>query len=234
MAKRLHTFEVIRRDGFLSIDLCGNHPIPVPNQKCIPSQEQFYTEHRWIENWRHEHGKKLQGNWLVKEQTTSVSLTKGMEWGLIGGIAGTMAMDLVQVGALSALGMPTDICFSTIGSTAARFFSLLGIKIAGSAMLGVAMYHLIGPGLGAIYGLAVSQVCALQGAILKKNVIYAVLYAEVLSQLILALMPVLLKMSAHETILWFGGSFVLHLIWGVVLGFVMRYGLRLENAANSN
>ena len=30
--------------------------------------------------------------------------------------------------------------------------------------------------------------------------------------------------------LWFSGSFVLHLTWGIVLGFVMHYGLRSENS----
>ncbi len=92
-------------------------------------------------------------------------------------------------------------------------------------MLGVATFHLLGPVLSAVYGLAVSQVGALQGITLKKNIVEAVLYAEVLSQLILTTMPILLKMSGSETVLWFAGSFVLHLTWGIVLGFVMHYGL---------
>jgi hypothetical protein len=134
-------------------------------------------------------------------------------------------MDLVLVGGLSALGLPTDTCFLSIGSTVAHFFSLLGIKLSGGAMLGVATFHLLGPVLSAVYGLAVSQVGALQGITLKKNIVEAVLYAEVLSQLILTTMPILLKMSGSETVLWFAGSFVLHLTWGIVLGFVMHYGL---------
>ena len=92
-------------------------------------------------------------------------------------------------------------------------------------MLGAVTYHLLGPVLSAIYGLAVSQIGALQGATLKKNVVYAVLYAEVVSQLILMAMPILLKMPASETVLWFAGSFVMHLTWGIVLGFVLHYGL---------
>jgi hypothetical protein len=167
----------------------------------------------------------LQANWLVKGQTTSISLKRGITWGLIGGLAGTIAMDLVQMGALSALGLPAGTCYSTIGSTAAHFFSLLGIKLPGGAMLGAVTYHLLGPVLSAIYGLAVSQIGALQGTTLKKNVVYAVLYAEVVSQLILTTMPILLKMPASETVLWFAGSFVMHLTWGVVLGFVLHYGL---------
>lgn len=177
--------------------------------------------------------KNLQGNWLVKERNTSDTLTRGMQWGLIGGLAGTMAMDLVLVGGLSALGLPTDTCFLSIGSTVAHFFSLLGIKLSGGVVLGVATFHLLGPVLSAIYGLAVSQVGALQGITLKKNVECAVLYAEVLSQLILTTMPILLKMSGSETVLWFAGSFVLHLTWGIVLGFVMHYGLLAKSVTGS-
>ena len=154
-----------------------------------------------------------------------IGTLNGMWWGLIGGVAGTMAMDLVLVGGLSALGLPTNTCFLSIGSTVAHFFSLLGIKLSGDLILGMATFHLLGPVLSAIYGLAVSQIGALQGITLKKNVVGAVLYAEVLSQLILTTMPILLKMSGSETILWFAGSFVLHLTWGIVLGFVMHYGL---------
>jgi hypothetical protein len=177
--------------------------------------------------------KKLQGNWLANGRNTSITLTRGMQWGLIGGLAGTMAMDLVLLGGLSALGLPTDTCFLSIGSTVAHFFSLLGIKLSGDVMLGVATFHLLGPVLSAIYGLAVSQVGALQRITLKKNVVGAVLYAEVLSQLILTTMPILLKMSGSETVLWFAGSFVLHLTWGIVLGFVMHYGLLAKSVTGS-
>ncbi len=175
----------------------------------------------------------LDGNLLAKGQNTSTTLVRGMEWGLIGGLAGTIGMDLVQMAGLSALGLPSGTCYSTIGITVARFFSLLGIKLSGSVLLGMVTYHLLGPVLSAMYGIAVSQVGALQGITLKKNVVCAVLYAEVLSQLILTTMPILLKMPAAETVLWFAGSFVLHLTWGVVLGFVMHYGLLAKSLTAS-
>lgn len=167
----------------------------------------------------------LQGNGRMTGRINNIGTLKGLWWGLIGGLAGTLAMDLVLVGGLSALGLPTNTCFLSIGSTVAHFFSLLGVKLSGGVILGVATFHLLGPVLSAIYGLAVSQFGALQGITLKKNVVGAVLYAEVLSQLILTTMPILLKMSGSETVLWFAGSFVLHLTWGIVLGFVMHYGL---------
>ena len=177
---------------------------------------------------------KRQGNSMASGPISSLTLLRGMGWGLLAGLAGTVAMDLVQMAGLSALGLPTDTCYLTIGSTVRHFFALLGITLAGDVTLGVAAYHLIGPLLGALYGLVVSQVGALQRTTLKKNLIYAVLYAEILSQLILTMIPVLLKMPAQETLLWFAGSFVVHMIWGMVMGLVTYYGWQLISPGYRN
>ena len=172
-----------------------------------------------------------QGNSRARGHITHVTLARGMGWGLIGGLVGTMVMDLVLMGALSAVGLPALTCFSIVGNTAARFFSRLGTEMAGGVPLGVAAHYLIGPVVGAIFGAAAVQIDALRLDTLKKVVVLAVLYIEILSQPILAMTPILLKMTAPKTLKWFGGSFVMHLIWGVVVGVVVSYGLRLENAA---
>jgi len=65
---------------------------------------------------------------------------------------------------------------------------------------------------------------------LKKGITVAVLYVEILSQPMLALTPILTKMNLTITLLWYGGSFVMHLIMGSVLGAVVNHGLR--NASN--
>jgi len=176
-------------------------------------------------------GNPLQGNLRARGHMIRVTLARGMGWGLIGGLVGTMVMDLVLMGALSAVGLPALTCFSIVGSTAARFFSILGIEMAGGVPLGAAAHYLIGPVVGAIFGAAVAQVDALRVDILKKGVVLAVLYVEILGQPILAAAPILLKMTAPETLQWFGVSFVMHLIWGVVLGVVVCYGLGFATAA---
>ncbi len=174
---------------------------------------------------------KLQGSLETSVRITSF---RGMGWGLVAGLAGTVAMDVTLLAGLPALGIPADTCYQTIGSTVRQFFSLLGISLSGDVILGVATYHIIGPLLGALYRLVVSRVSALQRATLKKNLIYAVLYAEVLSQIILTITPVLLSMSAQETILWYAGSFVVHMIWGIVMGVVTYYGWRLRTPGYDN
>jgi len=168
-----------------------------------------------------------QGDPRVRMHLTHATLARGIGWGMIGGLVGTLVMDFALMGALSAVGMPALTCFSIVGNTAARFFSILGIEMAGGVPLGVATHYLIGPLVGAIYGAAVAQVDALRVDTLKKGIVLAVLYVEILSQPILATTPILLRMTVPETLQWFGGSFVMHLMWGIVLGAVV-------SAANHN
>jgi hypothetical protein len=175
----------------------------------------------------------LQGNSLIKKQhIPDVSLTRGVGLGLIAGLAGTVAMDLVLMITLPIAGLPALTCFSIVGNTVARFFSIQGIEMAGGIPLGVLAHYLIGPAAGAIFGAAVTQVKVLRPDSLKKSIILAILYVQILSQPILATTPILLKMTVTKTLQWYGGSFVMHSVLGLVLGVIMSYGLWSASRAN--
>ena len=174
----------------------------------------------------------LQGNARMTGRINPTSFSRGLGWGLIGGLAGTMIMDLVLMGVLSALGSPALTCFSIVGNTVARFFSIQGVDMTGAIRLGMATHYIVGPLFGAIYGMAVARLKALRVNTLKKSLLLAVLYIEILSQPLLATTPILLKMTASATLLWYGGSFLMHMIAGAVLGAVVGRGLRLAPAEN--
>jgi hypothetical protein len=161
-----------------------------------------------------------------------VPLARGIGWGLVGGLAGTLVMDAILMAGLSAAGLSALTCFSIVGNTVAHFFSILGIEVTGGIQLGIETHYLIGPLIGAIFGVLVTQVKALQVDTLKKSIVFAVIYVEILAQPILATTPILLKMTAAETLQWFGFSFVMHFLMAVVLGVVVSYGLRLAVIVN--
>ena len=169
----------------------------------------------------------LQGNARMTGRRASTSLWSGLGWGVIGGLAGTLVMDLALMGVLAAFGAPALTCFSIVGNTVARFFSLQSMDTAGAIRLGVATHYLVGPLVGAIYGMVLAGVKALRVRTLKKCLLLAVLYVQILSQPLLALTPILLKMSLPATLQWYGGSFFMHLLVGVVLGLVVGRGLRV-------
>jgi len=174
----------------------------------------------------------FQGNTRAREHITQVTLARGIGWGLIGGLAGTLVMDFVLMGALSAVGLPALTCFSIVGNTAEHLFSIFGINIAGGVPIGIAAHYLVGPLFGFFFGAILVKVDALRVDTLKKSIFFAVIYVEILSQPILAATPVLLKMTAKDTLLWFGASFVMHFLYGVVLGTVVSNGLRLANGTS--
>ena len=173
----------------------------------------------------------LQNNPRTTGRIAPISFSRGLGWGLIGGLAGTMIMDLILIGALPAAGLPALTCFSIVGNTVARFFSMQNTEIAYAIQLGVIMHYLVGPLFGAIFGMLVARVEALRVNTLKKSILLAIVYVEILSQPMLATTPILLKMTVPVTLQWYCGSFIMHLLMAVVLGSIVGYGLRLTPLA---
>lgn len=167
---------------------------------------------------------------LMKTAVPLISLGKSIGWGIIGGLAATIVMDLILISAFAVAGMPPFTCFAMVGDTLARLFSFQ--VVANSAPLGASAHYLIGPVLGAVFGAAGRSMPALQAGSWKKTVLLAAIYTEIVSQPLLVLTPIFLGMAALETLQWYGGAMVMHLIWGCVLGAVWNQGLRLPVATN--
>jgi hypothetical protein len=176
--------------------------------------------------------KSLEGTAHGTARNPSTSFLKGLGWGTIGGITGTLAMDLTLMAVLAAFGSPALSCFSIVGDTAAHFFSMRNVGMTGTILLGVATHYTVGPLIGAIFGLLVTRVKALRVYTRIKSLLLGILYVEILSQPLLATTPILLKMTAAATLQWYGGSFIMHMIAGAVLGAVVGCGLQLTAAVN--
>ena len=167
----------------------------------------------------------VQGHWFMEGHAKRALLSKGIAWGFLGGLAGTLVMDILLMGALLILRQPALMCFSIVGDTVSRFLAMFGTQIAGGVPTGVVAHYVIGPLFGMLFGVVVTKFPALREGTLKKVTIAAFLYVEILSQPILATTPILLKMGTPATLQWFGGSFVMHLILSIVLGVIVGYGL---------
>lgn len=173
----------------------------------------------------------LQGYSLAEGHIKRAPLAKGIAWGFLGGLAGTLVMDFLLMGALLVLRQPASMCFSIVGDTVSRFLALFGTQIAGGVPTGVVAHYVIGPLFGMLFGTVVAISPALREGTLKKITIAAFVYVEILSQPILATTPILLNMKAPATLQWYGGSFVMHLIMSIILGVIVGYGLRAHTTA---
>jgi hypothetical protein len=165
-------------------------------------------------------------NSQVLEYNKKAAFARSTKLGLIGGIAGSLVMELVLMGALFVAGMPALTCLSFIGDTVAQLVAKFGIYLAGGVLMCLAAQYLIGAIFGVIFSTVISQVSTLHLNSLKKGILLAVLFAEIISQPLLAMTTILLKMSIMSTVLWYSASIVMHFLYGITLGAIVSYGLR--------
>ena len=167
-----------------------------------------------------------------REQNPHATLARGLGWGLIGGLVGTLSMDLLLMGVLFLVGLPILTCFQLVGDTAQQAFSRLGIEIAGGILVGVTAHYLIGPAIGAIFGAIMARVGTQHMLTPKKCIVLSVVSVEIVSQPLLALTALLLKLTETELLEWYGGALVMHFLMGIVLAVIVSRGLRLAAAAS--
>lgn len=175
--------------------------------------------------------KALEDTTQMTGRTNSNSLLRGLWWGFLGGLSGTLVMDILLMGALLMLKQSATLCFSIVGDTVSHFFAALGAQVAGGVPTGVVTHYVVGPLFGILFGAVVMRLPALRGGSLKKITIAAFVYVEILSQPILVTTPILLKMKMPATLQWYIGAFIMHLIMSIVLGVIVGYGLRSAHRA---
>ena len=173
---------------------------------------------------------RLQHDSRPKDATGNGARVKGLVLGLIAGLVATIVVDLIMMGVLLFRGKPADAGFAVIGDTAAGFFSLFGVDVAGGVPPGLVWHYLIGLAFGVIFVAAVTRFDALRLTSMKKGVGLGILYTEVMSIPMLVQVPIFLKQTASDTAELLGFFFVMHAIWGLLLGVVVSYGLRSEMA----
>lgn len=160
---------------------------------------------------------------LIHSRQTPQPVPMKLVWlGFIAGLNGTLVMDLLLMAALWIMGTPPLTCFSMVGDTVSRLLSQMGIQLWDSIRMGVITHYTVGPVIGTIYGFLVNRIDTLRTKSMLKGIAQAVLFVEIVSLPMLMLTPFILKLSFSDTLQWFGGSFVMHFIWGVVFGGVIH------------
>ena len=133
--------------------------------------------------------------------------SKAIKFGLIGSLAGTIAMDLVMVVESLIIGEPVD-----------SFVALIGSVVGGGTLAGVVTHLLVGSLLGLLFGAAVYKVRFLHIESVRKGVWLGVLAGLVTIPLGCVPFAILADFPIVELVSF---SFVPHLVWGVVLGVMV-------------
>jgi hypothetical protein len=142
---------------------------------------------------------------------SNVTLTRGIGFGVIGSLAGTLVMDLVMVGEFSMMGLP-----------ALTYLDLIGSVFGGGIPLGVLVHVLTGSVLGVIFSVPVLTIDALRIDSVRKGLVLGILVG--LASISACVPFAILIGEKIATVLSF--MTIPHLVWGIVLGVVAGYGLR--------
>ena len=134
-----------------------------------------------------------------------------IELGLIGGLMGTFLMDAVMIAT-----------FLLVGEKADAFFSAVGEKLGGGALIGVAVHMCIGTTGGFIFSLLVINFKALDISSIRRGVMFGFVAGAVTVPL--GCIPLAIWLG-QPTLGVIAFSILPHLVWGTILGWTVGYGL---------
>jgi hypothetical protein len=132
--------------------------------------------------------------------------SRAIKFGLIGSLAGTIAMDLIMIVESLLIGEPVD-----------GFVALIGSVVGGGSLEGVGLHLLIGSLLGILFGTAISKVRSFSIESVWKGVWLGVLAGLVTIPLGCVPFAIIIDFPVIEMVRF---SFIPHLVWGAVLGLI--------------
>lgn len=151
-------------------------------------------------------------SWQGKSQSPETATSsKAIKFGLIGSLAGTIAMDLVIVVESLIAGMPVD-----------GFLALIGSVVGGGSLAGAVLHLLMGSLLGLIFGTVTYKVRTLNIESARKGLWLGVLAGLVTIPLGVVPTAIVTGVPVIEMVRF---SFIPHLVWGAVLGLIAGYAM---------
>jgi len=148
------------------------------------------------------------------------NIATGGIYGIIAGIASTIVIDIVALIMLSALGLSLASFFAMIGRC---FLTLIGVDAVNPVWQGLTLHYSIAILTGLVVGLLTQRFRKLRFSSYRKGILLSVVIAEVEGNSLFYLMSVIMQIPKSEMMFMYGMCFILHLIWGVCLGFVISY-----------
>jgi hypothetical protein len=135
----------------------------------------------------------------------------GVGFGIIGGLVGTVLMDIVMM-----------LTFVLAGQPATLFFSMVGEKLGYGVLAGVAVHNLVGLTGGLIFALMVLTWSPHHIDSKRKGLLLGIGVGALTIPLGCIPLAIWLGQPILDVVSF---SILPHLVWGTVLGLIVGYGL---------
>lgn len=139
------------------------------------------------------------------------SFLKGVGFGIVGGLAGTVLMDIVMVLTFLIAGQPPD-----------AFFYMVGERLGDGALAGILVHNLVGLTGGFVFSLLVLTISALNINSRRKGLMLGIAAGALTIPFGCIPLAIWLNQPMLDVIAF---SILPHLVWGTTLGWTVGYGL---------
>ena len=139
------------------------------------------------------------------------SFLRGIGFGIVGGVVGTVLMDIVMMLTFIIAGQPAD-----------TFFSMVGEKLGDGPLVGILVHNLVGLTGGIVFSLLVLYVKALRIDSRRKGLMIG--FAAGVVTIPLGCIPLAIWLD-QPILAVIAFSILPHLVWGTTLGWIVAYGL---------
>lgn len=139
------------------------------------------------------------------------SFLRGVGFSLVGGLVGTVLMDIVMV-----------ITFLIAGQPATTFFSMVGERLGYGVLAGMAVHNLVGLTGGFVFALLILNIKTLRIDSRRKGLVLGIAAGAITIPLGCIPLAIWLNQPILGVVAF---SILPHLVWGTVLGWTVGYGL---------
>jgi hypothetical protein len=146
---------------------------------------------------------------------------RGLRYGLLAGFVSTIVMDIVCLVIFLVMGESLPAFFALIGRS---FLTLINVDVAYPLWQGLVLHYSIGIITGLVLGAATRLINKLNFGTYRKSILLSVIITQIEGAALFYLMSLILNIPQSDMLIMYGLGFILHLMWGTLLGLIISYG----------
>jgi hypothetical protein len=151
------------------------------------------------------------------------NIARGIKYGIVGGLMGTIITDLVSLIIFFILGESLPDFYTLFGKS---FLTLFNLQADYPLWQGLTLHYSIGILTGLVVGILTQRISLLKFNTYRSSILIAVIITQIEGLTLFYLMSLVLNMPQSEMILIYGMGIFLHTVWGACLGSILCFGLR--------
>jgi hypothetical protein len=142
----------------------------------------------------------------------------------LGGVFGTVVMDLVMIGTFFILDWPLDTFLTVLATGVETDLSMIGLGMEVSLFLAIFLHYMTGSVVSIVFVIIVMKLDIFQTDMIKKFVALGVIGTEIICLTFFTPTILLLGYTASETIELLTMTCLFRGIFGLFFGLIVEYG----------